>query len=451
MKRIFHTMRRAAAVFLLVLLAATLCLSGCSTDTPTPEPDRPVQSDTPDPSDKTSLPDTPNRQDTPDLWDNPDGQDKSDEPAKTDEQDRTDTTDQQAKPDQSDKTDEPDKADEPDKPDPKDEEKAPPVTLPASNTSVLAAGAVNDADVRLRSGPGTDCDILGEFSSGTPLAVLGWEDGWYRVRCGGSEGYMSDEYVTVHDTGAALSCFAIVTTDALNLRSAPSTSGSIVTTLAEGDCLDVTGFESGWFRASFDGSTGYVSGDYVDLTDTKPAPPPADEETDDVPSQPPAGDSSEDTGDTGSEDTGNSDDSSDAGSEDGSDNPGTTGQAIADYAQEFLGVPYVWGGTTPSGFDCSGFIQYVFRHFGYELPRGTNAQLNCGTAVAKSELQPGDIIFFRDPEYAEGGPTSHAGIYIGGGEFIHASTYNGNERVQIHPLSNAYYTRVYAAARRITG
>lgn len=444
-------MRRAAAVLLLVLLAAALlCLSGCSTDLPTPGPDRPVQSDTPAPSDKTDPSEQPGK---PDLADKPDGQDQGDTSSKADEQDRIDT-DQQTKPDQSDTADEPDKTDEPDTADPKDEEKTPPVTLPASHTSVLAAGTVNDADVRLRSGPGTGHDILGEFSSGTPLAVLGWEDGWYRVRCGGSNGYMSDEYVTIHDTGAALSCFAIVTTDALNLRSAPSTSGSIVTTLAEGDCLDVTGFESGWFRASFDGSPGYVSGDYVDLTDTRPAPPtppPADEETDDVPSQPPADDSSEDSGDTGSEDTGNSDNSGDTGSEGGSDNTGTAGQAIADYAQEFLGVPYVWGGTTPSGFDCSGFIQYVFRHFGYELPRGTNAQLNCGTAVAKSELQPGDIIFFRDPEYAEGGPTSHAGIYIGGGEFIHASTYNGNERVQIHPLSNAYYTRVYAAARRIAG
>ena len=444
MKRTSHTMRRAATVLLLVLLAAALlCLSGCSTDLPTPGPDRPVQSDTPAPSDKTDPADQPGK---PDLANKPDGQDQGDTSSKADEQDRIDT-DQQTKPDQSDTADEPDKTDEPDTADPKDEEKTPPVTLPASNTSVLAAGTVNDADVRLRSGPGTGHDILGEFSSGTPLAVLGWEDGWYRVRCGGSDGYMSDEYVTIHDTGAALSCFAIVTTDALNLRSAPSTSGSIVTTLAEGDCLDVTGFESGWFRASFDGSPGYVSGDYVDLTDTKPTPPPADEETDDVPSQPPA----DDSGDTGSEDTGNSDNSGDTGSEGGSDNTGTAGQAIADYALEFLGVPYVWGGTTPSGFDCSGFIQYVFRHFGYELPRGTNAQLNCGTAVAKSELQPGDIIFFRDPEYAEGGPTSHAGIYIGGGEFIHASTYNGNERVQIHPLSNAYYTRVYAAARRIAG
>lgn len=439
-------MRRAAAVLLLVLLAATPCLSGCSTDLPTPGPDRPVQSDTPAPSDKTDPSEQPGK---PDPANKPDGQDQGDTPSKADEQDRIDT-DQQTKPDQSDTADEPDKTDEPDTADPKDEEKTPPVTLPASNTSVLAAGVVNDADVRLRSGPGTGHDILGEFSSGTPLAVLGWEDGWYRVRCGGSDGYMSDEYVTIHDTGAALSCFAIVTTDALNLRSAPSTSGSIVTTLAEGDCLDVTGFEGGWFRASFDGSPGYVSGDYVDLTDTKPAPPtppPTDEEEGDVPSQPPADDSC----DTGSEDTGNSDNSGDTGSEGGSDNTGTAGQAIADYAQEFLGVPYVWGGTTPSGFDCSGFIQYVFRHFGYELPRGTNAQLNCGTAVAKSELQPGDIIFFRDPEYAEGGPTSHAGIYIGGGEFIHASTYNGNERVQIHPLSNAYYTRVYAAARRIAG
>ena len=449
MKRTSHTMRWAAAAFLLILLTvAALCLSGCSADAPTPQPDRPVQSDTPGPSDKTDPADQPGN---PDLADKPDVQEKGDDSSQTDQQDRIDT-DQQDQPDRSDTADEPDQSDEPDTADPKDEEKTPPVTLPASGTSVLAAGTVNDADVRLRSGPGTGHDILGEFSRGTPLAVLGWEDGWYRVRCGGSEGYMSDEFVTVSAAEEAFRCYAVVTTDALNLRSTPSTSGSVVTTLEVGAALDVTGFEGGWFRVSFDGSTGYVSGDYVDLTDTRPAPPtppPADEENDDVPTPPPADDNSGSEGGTGDDD--NSSDN-DTGSDDtGSGNTGTTGQAIADYAQEFLGVPYVWGGTTPSGFDCSGFIQYVFRHFGYELPRGTNAQLNCGTAVSKSELQPGDIIFFRDPEYAEGGPTSHAGIYIGNGQFIHASTYNGSERVQIHPLSNAYYTRVYAAARRIAG
>ena len=445
MKSSSHTLPRLLLpVVLAALLAALLCLSGCGSPS-SPDPDLPPQSSTPQPSDKVDP------QDKTDESDKTDAQDKSDTSDKTDEQDKSDTsdkTDEQDKPDTSDKTDEQDKIDS------KDEEKTPPVPLPSSNTSALAAGVVNDADVRLRSGPGTDHDILGEFSKDTPLAVLGWEDGWYKVSCGGSTGYMSDEYVTVRAAGESFSCYAIVTTDALNLRSAPSTSGSIVATLSQKDYLDVTGFEDGWFRVSFAEHSGYVSGDYVELTVTKPAepvpvPPPADNEPD-TPSQPPAddgnGEGSGDTGDDPGSDEGGSDDSSD---DTGSESPATTGEAVAAYAKEFLGVPYVWGGTTPSGFDCSGFIQYVFRHFGYELPRGTNAQLNCGTAVSKSELQPGDIIFFRDPEYAEGGPTSHAGIYIGNGEFIHASTYNGNERVQIHPLSNAYYPRVYAAARRI--
>lgn len=89
-----------------------------------------------------------------------------------------------------------------------------------------------------------------------------------------------------------------------------------------------------------------------------------------------------------------------------------TGNSIVDYAYQFLGIPYVWGGTSPSGFDCSGFTQYVFRNAaGVNLPRTTYEQINVGTPVAYSDLQPGDLVFPH---------TGHVGIYVGNGQMIHA-------------------------------
>lgn len=94
------------------------------------------------------------------------------------------------------------------------------------------------------------------------------------------------------------------------------------------------------------------------------------------------------------------------------DTVSVTGNAIVDYAYQFLGVPYVWGGTTPSGFDCSGFTQYVFRNaVGVSLPRTTYDQINVGVPVSYNNLQPGDLVFPH---------TGHVGIYIGGGQMIHA-------------------------------
>lgn len=118
-------------------------------------------------------------------------------------------------------------------------------------------------------------------------------------------------------------------------------------------------------------------------------------------------------------------------------------------AQEQLGTPYVYGGTSPSGFDCSGFVQYVYKHFGYSLPRGSDDQYGKGTKISKSELQPGDLVFFNNG----GRLTTHVGIYIGGGKFVHSTEYDYGNRVvdgvQIHPLSNAWYAGIYVGARRI--
>lgn len=92
---------------------------------------------------------------------------------------------------------------------------------------------------------------------------------------------------------------------------------------------------------------------------------------------------------------------------------GDAGQVLA-YAQKFLGTPYLWGGTTPNGFDCSGFTQYVFRHFGVGLGRTTYDQINNGVSVSRGELQPGDLVFF-----GKSSPT-HVGIYAGNNTYIHA-------------------------------
>ena len=107
-----------------------------------------------------------------------------------------------------------------------------------------------------------------------------------------------------------------------------------------------------------------------------------------------------------------------------------SGSSIVSIAQQYLGVPYVYGGSSASGFDCSGFTMYVFAQVGIKLPHGATSQLSYGTEVSRSDLQPGDLGFFQDYGYT----ASHVGIYIGGDQFIHASS--------------SYYNNHYLTARR---
>lgn len=116
---------------------------------------------------------------------------------------------------------------------------------------------------------------------------------------------------------------------------------------------------------------------------------------------------------------------------------------IREFAMQFIGTPYVWGGNSPAGFDCSGFIYYVFRHLGYEMPRMSDAQFEIGVPISKSTLQIGDMVFFST---YEAGP-SHTGIYIGNDQFLHASS--GAGEVTITSLSKPYYQSSYIGSRRI--
>jgi len=119
----------------------------------------------------------------------------------------------------------------------------------------------------------------------------------------------------------------------------------------------------------------------------------------------------------------------------------TGGNAIVRTAFRYMGVPYVFGGTTPSGFDCSGFIQYVYNQNGIKIPRMAHHQFYAGTPISKSQLRPGDLVFFET--YTVG--VSHCGIYIGNNNFIHASSKGA---VRIDNLGEAYYTNRYRGAAR---
>lgn len=123
------------------------------------------------------------------------------------------------------------------------------------------------------------------------------------------------------------------------------------------------------------------------------------------------------------------------------------GEDIVELARKYLGVNYVWGGTTPSGFDCSGLVQYVFGKNGIQLPRVTYNQINVGSSVPQNKLRPGDLVFF-DTDRSRTGP-DHVGIYMGGGKFIHAP--RPGAQVKVSSLAESYYMDRWMGGRRVSG
>ncbi|SPF38778.1 NlpC/P60 family protein [Candidatus Desulfosporosinus infrequens] len=144
----------------------------------------------------------------------------------------------------------------------------------------------------------------------------------------------------------------------------------------------------------------------------------------------------------GSSNAGNSDRSSSGGGVSGTVKVAGGAQQILSFAAQFQGLPYVWGGTTPSpGFDCSGYVQYVYQHAGISLNRTSEQQFNDGVPVSRSELQPGDIVFFHT--YSSG--ASHVGIYAGNNTMLDSS----NGGVSYDDMTNSYWASRYLGARRV--
>lgn len=273
-----------------------------------------------------------------------------------------------------------------------------------STGSASGTGVINASAVRMRSGPGTGYGILGTYNKGTSMTVTGESGDWYKVRYNGSDGYVYKTYVTLSQgsgfTVTEKEDTEAVVVSAVNMRTGPATGYTSMRVLGSGVRVTITGTSGNWSRVEYNGSTGYIFSSYLSTN------------------------------------------LSSSGS--GSTSSSSEGEAIVAEGKKYLGVPYVYGGTSPSGFDCSGFVYYVYKQCGYSITRTATAQNSDGYYISRSELQPGDIVIFYNSAMTAIG---HAGIYVGDGQFIHASS--GSGKVVISSLSSTYYNTHYYSARRV--
>ena len=221
-----------------------------------------------------------------------------------------------------------------------------------------------------------------------------------------------------------------VDAEGLIVREKASTSSKELDSLSRNDKVEITGEVDGWYQIKLKGKTGYVSAKYI--SDQKKVETTSRSGNTIKAENITPMDEQQDTAKNEEQPTSSS-------------SSGNEGTSVVEYAKQYLGCKYVAGGASPeSGFDCSGFTSYVYKHFGVTLSRSSKGQINNGVAVEKSNLQPGDIVVFNNSSNTSIG---HVGIYIGGNSFIHAA--NPKEGVVITSLSSSYYQKRYVGARRV--
>jgi len=326
------------------------------------------------------------------------------------------------------------------------------ITAFAAEETMYGIGFVNASSLRLRSEPDANSATLVYAPRNDCVVVISKSGEWYKVNYNLQVGYMHQDYLKVLTRENAELGYGEVSGSGVNLRSGPSTTYGKVAVASSGEKCYILGLNNGWYKVIYNGSICYIRSDYLSLTEipyenqASPNSPKfyrLGKSTGVAPSAA-ALNGTVSVGSSASADS--SSDSSSVGSAPAADTaPSAAGSDIVAEAQKYLGTPYAYGGTGSGGFDCSGFTMHVFSNFGVSLAHGATPQLNNGYTVSQSELQPGDLVFFFGT-YNTSSAASHVGIYIGGGQFIHASTSRG---VIISSLSESYYASRYLTARRV--
>lgn len=270
--------------------------------------------------------------------------------------------------------------------------------ITTASAATLGGGVVTASSLNFRSEASTDATILACVSYNTPIVIMDKEnDEWYSVLHNGVQGYMNSAYVKA-SSGLDFSIGdGSVVGDGVRLRESASYESATTTYLYNGERLSVIGVNGEWYKVSYKGGTGFVHSDYVRINSTSPA------SSGDCP-----------------------------------------GQSIVDWAMEYLGTSYVYGGSSASGFDCSGFTYYLYNNSGYNITRTASSQWHDGTQVTKDELMVGDLVFFSSDS---SNSIEHVGIYIGDGQFIHSSS--GGGCVKTNNLSDYYYNNNWYGAVRV--
>lgn len=304
----------------------------------------------------------------------------------------------------------------------------------AAGNVMYGIGFVNATSLRLRSAPSTTSAIVSTASNRDCVVVIRKEGDWYRVNYNLREGYMHKDYLTVSTRENAELGYGEIIGSGVNLRSGPSTSHGVVAHGSVGDRCYILGINEGWYKVIFRDVIAYIRSDYVRLTEY----PYENKASSQSPKFFRGGKS---LGIAPSAAALNS--SASSGSAVPETNP-VSGNQIVTEAKKYIGTPYRSGGASPSGFDCSGYVYYVLKQVGLSPSRTPSGLFHQGSAVAKANLQPGDIVFFADT-YTSG--LSHVGIYTGNGQFLHAP--NSRSAVSYSSLVSGYWADHYYGARRL--
>lgn len=278
--------------------------------------------------------------------------------------------------------------------------------LNPSEFDTICIAQVNDY-VNVRSTPSEEGEVLGKLYNESAGTIEEAEDGWYKITSGSVTGYVKSDYVVTGDEAEELAKqvgkrVATVDTETLRVRNEADIESSILGLIGQDEELTVTDEKDGWVQVSIEEGDGWVSTDFVQLRTDFVEAESKEEEAARLAKE-------EEAKKEGKKKAAAAESSGVLGNGGGS----SSGNAVAAFASQFVGNPYVYGGTSlTNGADCSGFVMSVYANFGVSLPHSSSAMRGVGYGVSFADAQPGDIICY----------SGHVAIYCGNNTIVHAST-----------------------------